>query len=289
MKIIFCDVKGELVKPPSHYDSKNPVYLPKGAFSKLLVQCIHSKALHYVIKDTLNELQTRFWISKGWKFISSVIKNYFICICEKVKGLACKYPSAPDLPSTRVANATLASGFTHTSVDYAGPVFVKNSYDSQNLYKSWSFIFTCPSSRALCLELMPSCDAGKCINFLRPFFSRYDVTETILSDNGTQFSSQETQSFISSYGLKWHFSPPLSPWWGEIFERMFRSVKRCFKKILLGASINFEELETVLREIELTLNNRSLTFTYEIPGDEVLAQSHLIRGRRLNKISINQS
>ena len=40
---------------------------------------------------------------------------------------------------------------------------------------------------------MPSCDAGKCINALRQFFSRYGVPETILSDNGTQFSSQETQ------------------------------------------------------------------------------------------------
>ena len=37
--------------------------------------------------------------------------------------------------------------------------------------------------------------------------------------------------------------------------------------MLLGARITYEELERVLREIELTLNNRPLTFTYEIPGD----------------------
>ena len=136
---------------------------------------------------------------------------------------------------------------------------------------------------------MSSCDAGKCINVLRRFFSRYGVPETILSDNGTQFSSQETQSFISSYGLKWYFNPPLSPWWGGIFERMIRSVKRCLKKILLGARITYKELETVLCEIEITLNNRLLTFTYEIPGDEVFMPSHLIHGRRINTILINQS
>ena len=100
------------------------------------MQCIHSKVLHNGVKDTLNELQTRFWISKAWKSISSNIKNCFICICKKVKGLVYKYPSAPDLPSVRVAFA-LAS--TYTSVDYAGPVFVKSIYDSQNLYKSWIF------------------------------------------------------------------------------------------------------------------------------------------------------
>ena len=269
--------KGRISKASFPYDSKNPVYLPKCDFSKFLVQCIHSKVLDNGVKDTLNELQIRFWISNAWKSISSNIKNCFICICKKAKGLAYKYPSAPDLPSIRVA---IAPAFTHTSVDYAGPVFVKSIYDSQNLYKSWIFSFTCASSRGICLELVPSCDAGKYINILRPFLSRYGVPETI-------FSSQETQSFISSYGLKWHFNPPLSPWWGEIFERMVRSVKRCLKKILLGASINFEELETVLREIELNLNNRPLTFTYEIPGDEVLTQSHLMHGGRLNKISIN--
>ena len=103
------------------------------------------------------------------------------------------YPPAPDLPSTRVA---FAPAFTHTGVNYAGPVFVKNIYVSQSIYKAWIFIFTFASSRAICLELVPSCDVGKCINALRRFFSRYGVLESILSDNSTQFSSQETQSFI---------------------------------------------------------------------------------------------
>ena len=70
----------------------------------------------------------------------------------------------------------------------------------------------------------------------------------------------------SIFHLILRFNPSLSAWWGGIFERMVRSVKRCLKKIILGARIAFEELETVLRGIELTLNNRPLTFTYEI-GD----------------------
>ena len=86
----------------------------------------------------------------------SIIKNCFIC--KKVEGPAYKYPPAPNLPSIRVAFAT---AFTHTGVDYSRPVFVKNIYDSQNVYKGWIFIFTYASSKAICLELVPSCDAGK--------------------------------------------------------------------------------------------------------------------------------
>ena len=70
----------------------------------------------------------------------------------------------------------------------------------------------------------------------------------------------------SIFHLILRFNPSLSTWWGGIFERMVRSVKRCLKKMILGARIAFEELETVLRGIELTLNNRPLTFIYEI-GD----------------------
>ena len=50
-----------------------------------------------------------------------------------------------------------------------------------------------------------------------------------------------TQSFISSYGLKWHFDPLLSPWWRGIFERMAKSSKISLYKKLLGATTVFEE------------------------------------------------
>ena len=49
---------------------------------------------------------------------------------------------------------------------------------------------------------------------------------------------------------------------------LLNMVQTNLKKILLGARIVFEELEKVFREIELTLNNRPLTVTYEI-GYEV--------------------
>ena len=76
-------------------------------------------------------------------------------------------------------------------------------------------MFTSASSRAISLELVPFCDAGKCVNALRRFFIRYSVPESILSNNSTQFLSQETQSFTSFYGLDWHFNLLLSPWWRE--------------------------------------------------------------------------
>ena len=47
-------------------------------------------------------------------------------------------------------------------------------------------------------------------------------------------------------------------WTGGFFERMIESVKLCLKKVLFNARLNYEELLTVLKEIENIINNRPL-------------------------------
>ena len=95
--------------------------------------------------DSLNSLYY-------WKFISSIIKNSFIC--KRVECHTLKYSVAPDLPLTMVA---FSPAFTHTGVD------LRKIYDSQNMYKAWNFSFTCLSSRVISSKLEPSCDPGKSI------------------------------------------------------------------------------------------------------------------------------
>lgn len=48
-----------------------------------------------------------------------------------------------------------------------------------------------------------------------------------------------------------------SPWWGGFFERLVRSFKRCLKKTLRTARVTYEELSTILIEMEGVLNSRS--------------------------------
>ncbi|XP_046857689.1 LOW QUALITY PROTEIN: uncharacterized protein LOC124451107 [Xenia sp. Carnegie-2017] len=61
---------------------------------------------------------------------------------------------------------------------------------------------------------------------------------------------------------------------------MVRSVKRCLKKVLGNARLTFDELLTVLVEVEATLNSRPLTYTYDEVGSEPLTPSHLVTGRK---------
>ena len=49
---------------------------------------------------------------------------------------------------------------------------------------------------------------------------------------------------------------------GGILEQMIRCTKRCLRKTLGNARINYQDLLTILNEIENVLNNRPLTVVY---------------------------
>ena len=60
---------------------------------------------------------------------------------------------------------------------------------------------------------------------------------------------------------------------------MIKSTKRCLKKILGKARLTYEELLTVLIEVECILNSRPLTYLYPDETEEPLTPSHLVSGR----------
>ena len=65
---------------------------------------------------------------------------------------------------------------------------------------------------------------------------------------------------------------------------MVGSVKARLRKVLGNARLTFDELLTVLVEVEGTLNSRPLTYDYNEVEHEVLTPSHLIFGRRIQSM-----
>ena len=65
---------------------------------------------------------------------------------------------------------------------------------------------------------------------------------------------------------------------------MVASVKDCLRKTLGNARLSYEELLTVLPEVECTLNVRPLTYEYNEVHGKVLRPPHLIYGRRIKSL-----
>lgn len=275
--VVRC--KGRLKNAPIAYDAKFPILLPRNdTFSTLVVKHAHACVLHNGPKETINELRKRFWIPRTRLFVKKIIHKCSLCMLFEGKPFA--YPPSPDLPQCRLSPEF---PFTYVGIDYAGPVYVKNIYQQGDMFKSWIFLYTCASTRGVYLDLVPDASAHSCIRGLRRFISDRGAPKLIISDNGTQFKSEETQGFAGKRRIQWKFNLVAAPWWGGMFERMVRSTKRCLKKMLLRSYLNYEELQTVLAEIQCTLNNRPLTFMYEEPGGIPLTPNHLLYGRSLDR------
>ena len=72
---------------------------------------------------------------------------------------------------------------------------------------------------------------------------------------------------------------------GGYWERLVRSVKWCLRKTLGRSTLTFDELATILVEIEATLNNRLLTYVCDDTEglSYALTPADLIYGHRLAK------
>ena len=95
------------------------------------------------------------------------------------------------------------------------------------------------------------------------------------------YDHPEVMRELSGKRIEWKFNLERAPWWGGFFERMVGCVKRCLRKVLGNARLTFDELFTVLIEVEGTLNSRPLTYDYQEEGEEILTPSHLMFGRRI--------
>ena len=93
-----------------------------------------------------------------------------------------------DLPVERLAYQS--PPFTNTKVDYFGPLYVTVRRTTE---KRWGFLFTCLTTRAVHVEIVPSMNASSCVMGVERFVSRRGTPTIIWSDNGTNFFGAEKE------------------------------------------------------------------------------------------------
>ena len=76
---------------------------------------------------------------------------------------------------------------------------------------------------------------------------------------------------------------------GGIFERMIPCIKRCLRKTLGSARVNYQEFLTIQIEIENVLNNRPLTTVYYYQVLQPLTPNKLLYGHNIKtEVTNNQ-
>ena len=87
------------------------------------------------MRETLNQIRTKFLITKPRNYIRRIIKK--CVICNRHEGNPFQYPATPDLPSYRLSDKF---ALTYSAVDYAGPLYVNNIYGKLQTLKGYKTI-----------------------------------------------------------------------------------------------------------------------------------------------------
>lgn len=289
-------VGGRLQNSEFSYNKKHPIIIPYGCkLMELIIDDAHKHTLHGGNQLTLAQIRHEFWIIGAKRAVKKYINS---CVtCHRFRKSDSNQLMG-SLPNARTKVVTKA--FTFTGVDLCGPIQLKiMKTRGATTQKGYIVLFVCLSTRAVHIEIVVDLTSEAFIAAFKRFIGRRGNVAHLYSDNGTNFVGAnkilkiESEQAMNDYNVriqkelinlrtKFHFNPSLSPWMGGIWERGIGSIKYHLKRTIKDRVLTYEQLSTVLIQIEAILNSRPITPLNENPDDlDVLTPGHFLVGAAL--------
>lgn len=285
-------VGGRLSNSDLDFDNQHPVLLPRDDHAvNLIIQYYHKKYLHAGPELLLSLLRQKYWILSARRVVRRIVHQCNVCFRARPRPT---YPLMADLPDCRTKQVT--KPFTHTGCDYAGPIaYTPVRRRGAKAMKAYICVFTCLTTRALHIEVATDLSTASFLAALKRFLSRRGPVKVMHSDRGTNFVGansylRDLYKFLNSdefscslkqelteNRIEWKFNCPASPHFGGCWESMVKVVKNHLFKVIGQQLLSYEELVTVLAQIESVLNSRPLTVLSADPAEPAaLTPSHFL-------------
>ncbi|XP_055632540.1 uncharacterized protein LOC129773015 [Toxorhynchites rutilus septentrionalis] len=253
--------------------TKHPIVLSgKHPLASMLAAHYHKTLLHAGPQLMLSTVRQKYWILGGRNLIR---RTYHQCItCFRSKPQLIRQTIA-DLPASRV---TPTRPFSVCGVDYCGPFYVKS--------------------------LVSDLTTAAFVAALRRLIARRGKVTELHSDNATTFKGashamhrvyrmmkqndvdrNQIFSWCANNEIRWRFIPPRAPHFGGLWEAAVKSAKTHLLKEIGNTSLAYEDMLTLLTQVEMCLNSRPLTPLSSEPSDlEALTPGHFLVGSNLQSV-----
>lgn len=288
-------VGGRIELGNSNENFKHPIILPhNNHFTNLIIKDAHLKSLHGGVTLMLSYLRSKYWIVGAKTLVKAFIRNCVIC---KRYSTSNQTQYMGQLPLSRITPARV---FQNSGVDFAGPINIRASKGrGHTSYKGYICLFVCMSTKAIHLEAVSDLTSQGFIACFKRFVARRGHVSDIWSDNGSNFvgASKELSHFVTeerscvameirqwlgNNGTSWHFIPPRAPNFGGLWEAGIKSTKSHLNRVISDSTLTYEEMSTVLCQIEACLNSRPLSIVLDDPNGAIpLTPGHFLVGEPL--------
>ncbi|XP_049871346.1 uncharacterized protein LOC126370517 isoform X2 [Pectinophora gossypiella] len=290
-------VGGRLQNAAIPYQQRHPAILPKkSVITHLIIHNEHRCLLHASQKLLLASLHQRYYLINGIREIKHVI--YKCVTCFKLKAKA-SHQLMGSLPSDRV---NPSRPFEKVGIDFGGPFSIKlHRVRKPLILKAYIVLFVCFITKAIHIELVSNMTTECFLQCLKRFISRRNKPSVIYCDNGSTFKGAKNQlkelhslhsnkkhqdqvgHYASNLGIQFSFIPSYSPVFGGLWEAGIKSAKYHLKRVVGQQILTYEELNSVIIQIEGILNSRPILSLPLVDSNDMsyLTPAHFLTGTSL--------
>lgn len=284
-------IGGRLQSSQLPSNAKHPLILPKeSTLTQLIIADAHRRTMHGGTQLTLSFIRNNYWIIGSRAPVRSYILKCIRCARYRQKRAQQIMGQLP------VEKLTPSRPFLNSGVDYAGPFIIK-TWKGKNAktYKVYLALFVCHATSAVHLELVTDYSTDAFIAAYKRFTARRGICATLMSDCGTNLKGADSElknlfskvskelgnlaTILAKDGTQWKFNLPSAPHFGGKWEAGVKSVKYHLKRIIGDTLLTYEEMSTLLTQIEAVLNSRPLSSLSDDPEDlNALTPGHFLIG-----------